>query len=125
MNSRMQIANLLADQVDNFIEFVKGQEKKKSLVLNQDKWYQVRLFLEEFRFSLVADELHRINTFSWNESYTILLVNDILNGTAVIEEFAERNYDDLFLLTAKLFTIKELCRLLKKSEMASYPHEKI
>ena len=114
MDSRMQIANLLADQVDNFIEFVKVQEKKKSLILNQEKWYQVRLLVEEFRFPLVAEELHRINTFSWNESYTILLVNDILNGTAVIEEFAERNYDDLFLVTAKLHNIKELCRLLKK-----------
>ena len=125
MNSRMQIANLLADQVDNLIDFVKVQEKKKSLLLNQDKWYQVRLFVEEFRFPLVADELHRINTFSWNESYTILLVNDILNGTAVMEEFAERNYDDLFLLTAKLFTIKELCRLLKQSAIAGYSHENL
>ena len=114
MISRMQIANLLADHVDSLIELVKGEEKKKSLFLNQDKWYQVRLFLEEFRFPLVADELHRINTFSWNESYTILLVNDILNGTAVIEEFSERNYDDLFLVTAKLHSIKACCRLLKE-----------
>ena len=114
MNSKMQMATLLADHVDSLIDFVRKTEKKKSLTVKQDKWHQVRLFLEEFRFSLVADELHRINTFSWNESYTILLVNDIQKGMAVIEEFAERNYDSLFLLTAKIHTIKQLCRVFER-----------
>ena len=114
MNSKMQMANLLADHVDSLIDFVKNTEKKKSLIVNQDKWHQVRLFIEEFRFSIVADELHRINTFSWNESYTILLVKDVQKGMAVIEEFTERNCESLFLLTAKIYTIKQLCSVFEE-----------
>lgn len=113
MDSNMTMANLLADNIDSLIELVKNREKKHSFLFNQDKWYQVRLFLEDFRFHIVADELHRINTFCWNESYTKLLVNDVRKGMAVIDEFTERNYDDLFLLQAKIYTIKQLCQFFE------------
>ena len=113
MDSNMTMANLLADNVNSLIDLVRRHEKKQSFLLDQDKWYQVRLFLEDFRFHIVADELHRINTFCWNESYTKLLVTDVRKGLAVIDEFTERNYNDLFLLTAKLYTIKQLCQFFE------------
>ncbi|MGM9928133.1 MAG: hypothetical protein ACI35P_09305 [Bacillus sp. (in: firmicutes)] len=114
MNFKMRMANLLADNVNRLIEFVEEKEKGHSLLLNHDKWYQIRLFIEEFKFQIVADELHRINRFCWNDEYTSLLVDDVRQGLAIIDEYTERNYDDLFLLTGKLHTIKHLCHLFNE-----------
>ena len=117
MNFNMKIANLLAENINGFIEFVyKSQKNKSSLILNQDKLYQTRLFIEEFKLQILADELKRINKFSWNEQYTHLLVERFRKGLDVIDEYVERNYDDLFILTARLHTLKSLSLLLKKEE---------
>jgi hypothetical protein len=117
MNFNMKIANLLAENINGFVEFVyKGQDHKSSLILNMDKLYQIRLFVEEFKLQILADELQRINQFSWNEKYTHLLVERFRKGIDVIDEYVERNYDDLFIFTARLHTLKSLSLLLRKEE---------
>ncbi|WP_028390421.1 hypothetical protein [Bacillus cihuensis] len=117
MNFNMKIANLLADNLHGFIEFVyKSQGKKNSLFINMDKVYQIRLFVEEYKFQILADELQRINQFSWNEKYTHLLVERFRKGIDVIDEYVERNYNDLFIFTARLHTLKSLCLLLRNEE---------
>ncbi len=113
MNFNMKIANLLAKNINEFIQFVKGHEKKSCFILNKDKVYQVRLFVDEFKFQLLADELKRINQFTWNESYTLLLVERFQKGLDVIDEYIERNYDELFIITARLETLKRLSLLMK------------
>src|SRR3954468_9208102 len=114
MNFNMRIANLLAENINRFIEFVYSQDKKRSFILNTDKLYQIRLFVEEFKLQLLADELQRINQFSWNEKYTHLLVERFRKGIDVIDEYVERNYDHLFIFTARLHTLKSLSLLLRK-----------
>ncbi|WP_042351330.1 hypothetical protein [Bacillus massiliigorillae] len=115
MDHKMKIANLVADNIKGFMELVyKNQMNKKNLVMSSDKVFQIRLFMEEFRFKVTADELKRINRFCWNEKYTLLLVNDFHKGLDVIEEYVKRNYDDLFVFTARIHTLKNLCLLLRK-----------
>lgn len=111
MRYEMRIATMLAANIDGFIQFVEENydNKHKSYVENPDKLYQIRLLTEEFKFQLNASELRRINRYSWNEPYTILLVDDIKKGLDVIEEYVRRNYDDLFLLTGRLHTLRSLC----------------
>lgn len=117
MNFNMKIANLLAENIHGFIEFVyKNQDKKSSLILNMDKVYQLRLFVKEYKLQILADELQRINQFCWNEQYTYLLVERFKKGIDVINEYVERNYDDLFIFTARLHTLKSLSFLLRKDE---------
>ena len=116
MNFNMKIANLLAKNINGFLEFVKSHDNKSSFILNKDKLYQIKLFVNEFKFQTLADELQRINQFSWNEKYTYLLVERFRKGIAVIDEYVERNYDDLFIFTARLHTLKSLSLLLSNEE---------
>jgi len=118
MNFEMEIAKMLAENIDGFVKFVYKhyQNKKNSLILNRDKLYQVKLLVEEFKFQILADELLRINRFIWNEEYTYLLVNRFRKGLSIIDEYVENNYDDLFILTARLHTLKSLSLSLSKDE---------
>jgi len=118
MNFEMEIAKMLAENIDGFVKFVHKhyQNKKNSLILNRDKLYQVKLLVEEFKFQILADELLRINRFIWNEEYTYLLVNRFRKGLSIIDEYVENNYDDLFILTARLHTLKSLSLSLSKDE---------
>lgn len=118
MNFEMEIAKMLAENIDGFVKFVHKhyQNKKNSLILNRDKLYQVKLLVEEFKFQILADELLRINRFIWNEEYTYLLVNRFKKGLSIIDEYIENNYDDLFIFTARLHTLKSLSLSLSKDE---------
>ncbi|WP_102347733.1 hypothetical protein [Bacillus sp. Marseille-P3661] len=118
MNTKMQKARLLAENIDHFIKFVyKNYEKEQnSLVLNRDKLYQLKLFVEEFKFQVLADELLRINQFAWDEKYTYLLVGRFKKGLNVIDEFVENNYNDLFIFTARLYTLKSLSMLYNEND---------
>ena len=105
----MQIANLLAENIIDFIKYVhESYEHKNSLRVNRDKIYQIKLLIKEFRFQILADELIRINQFSWDEKYTHFLVDSFRKGINIIDEYVKNNYDDLFLFTARLHTLKNL-----------------
>ena len=120
MDFNMKIANLLAENINRFIELVYNSHDHKScLILNKDRLYQLKLFVEEFKLQILADELQRINKFSWNDKYTHILVERFRKGLDVIEEYVARNYDDLFIFTARLYTLKNLSLLLKKEEKNS------
>ncbi|WP_077619565.1 hypothetical protein [Bacillus sinesaloumensis] len=114
MRYEMRIATMLADAIDGFVQLVQEnyENRHKSYVENPDKLYQVNLLIDEFKFQLNSSELRRINTFSWNADYSILLVNDVSKGLEVIEEYVKRNYDDLFILTGRLHTLRSLCSTL-------------
>jgi hypothetical protein len=109
MNIEMQKANLLAENIDSFIKFVNQyHENKNSFRVNPDKLYQIICIIEDFKFQIIADELKRINKYDWDKKYTYYLVDQFLKGFNIIEEFAKNNYADLFLLTARLHTLKSL-----------------
>ena len=114
MEYYMRMANLLAENLYGFIDFVENNwENKTALITDQDKWYQVKLFIDEYKLRVIADELERINRFCWNESYTTLLVNDLEKALQVINEFVARNENDLFFMTARMHTLNNLSSLLK------------
>ncbi|WP_449536532.1 hypothetical protein [Ferdinandcohnia sp. Marseille-Q9671] len=116
MKVEMRIARMLAENVDGFIKFVQEtyENRNKSYIENPDKLYQVKLLVEEYKFQLNADELLRINQFSWDERYTTILVDSIREGRDVIEEYVNNHYADLFIVSARLHTIKDLCTYFSK-----------
>ncbi|MBS8263722.1 hypothetical protein DYI25_04600 [Mesobacillus boroniphilus] len=112
MNFEMQKANLLAENIKGFAEFVqKCYDNKSSLILDHDKLYQVKLWVEEYKFHSLAEEISRINMFEWDEKYTFLLVERFWKGLRIIDDYVEYYHSDLFILTARIHTLKNLSAL--------------
>ncbi|MDR6997708.1 hypothetical protein [Neobacillus niacini] len=115
MNFEMQKAMMLAENIEGFIKFVqKNYENKYKNRLEKDKIYQIKLLMEDFKFQILADELMRINQFSWDEKYTLYLVEEFIKGISIIEEYVKNNYNDLYIFTARLFTLKNLSQPFSK-----------
>jgi hypothetical protein len=109
MNFEMQKAIMLSENIDGFIKYVyKNYESKNSFRFNLDKLYQIKLLIEEYKFQILADELWRINQFEWDGKYTFLLVDSFIKGINVIDEYVNNNSNELFLLEARLYTLKNL-----------------
>jgi hypothetical protein len=104
----MQKAIILAQNINGFIKFVQSQKNKNNFRIDSDKLYQVKLFIEEFKFQILADELLRINQFDWDGKYTHYLVDKFQQGINIIDEYVKNNYNDLFILSARLYTLKNL-----------------
>ncbi|WP_139378361.1 hypothetical protein [Mesobacillus jeotgali] len=112
MNIDMQKANLLAENIKGFTNFVqKCYDDKPGLILDFDKLYQVKLWVEEYKFQSLAEELQRINMFEWDGKYTLLLVNRFWKGFQIIDDYVEHHHSDLFILTARLHTLRNLSGL--------------
>ncbi|MED3564033.1 hypothetical protein, partial [Bacillus xiapuensis] len=109
MNFEMQKALMLAENINDFIKFVHHQyENKNRTRVEKDKIYQIKLLIEDFKFQVIADELHRINQYSWDEKYTLYLVDGFNKGISIIDEYVKNNYNDLFIFTGRLYTLKNL-----------------
>lgn len=109
MKFERQKAKMLADIINGFINYVqKSNQNKNSIRFTPDKLYQINLLIEEYRFQILADELIRINQFDWDGKYTYYLVDQFNEGLKIIEEYVKNNYDDLFLLSGRLYTLKSL-----------------
>lgn len=113
----MQKANLLAENIDSFIQFVhKYHQHKNSFRFHPDKLYQIKLIVEDFKFQILADELKRINQFDWDEKYTYYLVEQFNQGITIINEYLKNNYDDLFLLSARVHILMGQISFIRKLE---------
>ncbi|MHC0035370.1 hypothetical protein [Pseudoneobacillus sp. C159] len=118
MNLKMQKGIMLSENIHSFIKYVQKQKEEKSANrFHPDKLFQIKLFIDEFRFKILADELWRINQFEWDEKYTHYLVDEFLKGIQIIDEFIERNPDDLFLLKGRLYTLKNLSHSIKQEDI--------
>jgi hypothetical protein len=117
MNLEMQKANMLAENINDFIKYVQKSHKNKNpLRFNPDKVFQIKLFTDEFKFQILADELLRINQYDWDGKYTHYLVDQFNKGIDIIEEYVQNNYDDLFLFTARLYTLKNLSQSFNRNQ---------
>lgn len=118
MNFEMQMARMLADNIDGFVKFVyrHHEDRNNCFTLNRDKLYQLKLLLEEYKFQLIADELQRINRFTWDETYTYLLVDRFREGMAIVDEYIENNYHDLFIFTARVHTLNNFSLSINRKE---------
>jgi hypothetical protein len=109
MDFRMQKAIMLAENIHGFIKYVQTyHENKNSFRFHSDKLYQIKLFIDEYKFQILADELWRINQYEWDEKYTHLLVDSFIKGIKVIEEYVNRHSDELFLLKGRLYTLNNI-----------------
>lgn len=113
MRFEMEKANRLADGIKGFTAYVNRMYVNKSSICpNSDKVYQVKLFVEEYQFQSLADELLRINMHTWDEKYTMLLVDRFVMGLAVIDEYVNRHLEDLFIFTGRIHSLKNLSSAL-------------
>lgn len=109
MNFEMIKANMLAENIKGFIEYVYKHYQENNIYLSHpDKLYRLKLLIEEFQFRMIADELLRINKFIYDEQYTAILVNRFRKGITIIGEYIDNNYNDLFVFTARLYTLRAL-----------------
>jgi hypothetical protein len=114
MNFERQKAMALAENIKGFIKFIHHQKNENNFRIDSDKLYQVKLWIEEFKFQILADELNRINQFDWDGKYTFYLVDRIQQGLTIIDEYVSNNYHELFILTARLYTLKNLSTAFSK-----------
>ena len=118
INFEMEKAKMLAKQVLIYIKYVhKNYENRNKVFSNPDKLYQIKLLIDEFKFQIIAEELLRINRFSWDEKYTCYLVDEFQKGLNIMEEYVRKNYDDLFILSARLYTLNSLSRFTQRNCM--------
>ena len=82
--------------------------------MDTDKLQQIKLIAEDYKFHILAEELIRINRFVWDPKYTNYLVNQFLKGLIIIDEYVQRNYNSLYMLTGRLYTLKNLSSLFSK-----------
>ena len=121
MKFEMQKATLLAENINDFIQYIqKNDAQKNSFRFHPDKLYQVKLLVEEFRFQIIADELLRINKYSWDGKYTYYLVDCFKKGLETIDEYVKNNYEELYLLTARLYTLKDIAHLFSSRKTETY-----
>ncbi|GLB60506.1 hypothetical protein [Cytobacillus sp. NCCP-133] len=104
----MQKAILLAENIKGFLSFINKNLDHNTFYMDQDKLHQIKLIAEDFKFHILADELIRINRFVWDPKYTHYLVDRFRRGLQIIDEFTERNYHSLFMVTGRLYTLKNL-----------------
>jgi hypothetical protein len=113
MNIQMQKANMLAENINKFINFVyKNFDYKNNSKSYLDKIYQLKMWIEDFRFQSLADELMRVNQVTSDEQYIQLLVDRFRKGIMIIDEYVERNYEDLYIFTAQIYTLKNQSSLI-------------
>lgn len=108
MNTEMQKANLLAENIKGFITFVDRNLDHNIFYMDSDKLHQIKLIAEDFKFHILADELKRINRFTWDPKYTHFLVERFTKGLSIIDEYTARNYNSLFMVTGRIYTLKNL-----------------
>ncbi|OCA81497.1 hypothetical protein A8F94_21710 [Bacillus sp. FJAT-27225] len=107
MEYNMRKALLLSENIEAFITFI-SKHQEGSLVSEKDKLYQLKLFIEEYKFQMIASELKRINQFSWDEKYSLYLVGLFKKGLIPIAEYIERNYSALFLFSGRVHILNSL-----------------
>jgi hypothetical protein len=115
MQPEMQKALILAENIIGFMKFVQNQRKNNNFRMDNNKLLQIKYLIEEFKFQIVADELIRINQFDWDEKYTLYLVDQFQKGINIIDEYVKNNYNELFIVTARLHTLKNLVDSFRKT----------
>ena len=109
MNFEKEKADMLAENMKSFIKYVQLNVQRNNIHLsNPDKLYRLKLLLHEFQFRIIADELLRINRFIFDEKYTAILVNRFRKGIQIIGEFIDNNYNDLYIFTPRLYTLRSI-----------------
>ena len=110
----MQKATLLAENIRDFLTFLNKNLDNNIFYLDTDKLKQIKLIAEDYKFHILSDELFRINRFVWDPKYTNYLVDRFAKGLTIIDEYVQSNYNSRFMVTGRLYTLKNLSALFSK-----------
>ncbi len=109
MKTSMRKARLLAESLQGLLDLVtRAYEEHHYYVQNEQSLYRLKSLVDEHRFQLYVDELNRLNTFSWDEKQTITLINRVGENIKPIEEYVFQRYNDLFLFSGRIHSIKSI-----------------
>jgi hypothetical protein len=112
MELEQQKARLLATNIKEFVDLVQnGNNQPFGQLANSEKLFRLKLIIEEFRIETIADELIRVNTHTWDEQASRILVDRFITAFHHIKEYVENNYNDLFFVSARIYTLDHDCRL--------------
>ncbi|RIW32037.1 hypothetical protein D3H55_14275 [Bacillus salacetis] len=112
MNVNIERAKLLAVNLQGFLDLVKRTYEQNSfIVLNQDILYRLNLLVEEFRFQILADELFRLTKYEDEEKQTLKNVEKVNEKLVILEEFVQHNYDDLFIFSGRVHSMRSIINL--------------
>jgi hypothetical protein len=116
MELEQQKAQLLATNIKGFVDLVQnGKNQPFGQISNSEKLFRLKLIIEEFRIETIADELLRVNTHTWDEQASGILVDRFITAFHHIREYVENNYHDLFFVSARIYTLEHDCRLFLTS----------
>ncbi|WP_404332684.1 hypothetical protein [Mesobacillus maritimus] len=117
MELNQQKALLLARNIKEFVDIVKnGKNHPFGQMSNPEKLYRLTLIVEEFRIGTIADELLRVNTYTWDEQASRILIERFKTAFIHISEYVQNNYNDLFFFSARIYTLEHDCRLFPPTE---------
>lgn len=109
MNFNMVSAKLLALNLQGFLQLVERTNTQHSfIVLNKENLYRLRLLVEEFRLQALTEELLRLTKYEGEERQTLMNVEKISEKMMIIEEFVADNYDDLFIFSGRVYSIRSI-----------------
>ncbi|TCN27312.1 hypothetical protein [Mesobacillus foraminis] len=115
MEFERQKVNLLAKSIQGFVKFVNRSYKGQfHHISNPEKLYRLKLIVEEYNFSGIGSELARVNKHVWDGRATGMLLDRFKSALGTVAEYIENNENDLFIFTARVYTIKSLMSSLRE-----------
>jgi hypothetical protein len=105
---------MVAKHMNEFAQFVySSYVGNPQLILNRDKHFRLKLLIEEFNFTGIADELLRLNKHTGELRETKMLLERFQSALSHVADYVDQNHNDLFLFSGRTYTLKHDCELLK------------
>lgn len=104
-------AKLLSETLLSFNDLVIKQYQTNNFLSDPDKLFRLKNLVEEYKLHLLGSEILRINQFSYEEKETDILVERVKKAVYNIDEYIENNLEGLFIFSAKLHSLKAICRM--------------
>lgn len=114
MEFERQKVYLLAKSIQGFVNFVNSSYTNQCHhISNPEKLYRLKLIVEEYNFIGIGNELERVNNHVWDGRATGMLLERFKTALEIIAEYIENNKNDLFIFTARVYTLNSLISSLK------------
>lgn len=105
---------LLAENLLGFVTFVQNSYIHNTYMSDKEQLYRLKNLVDEYKLQLLAEELIRINRFSWEKEETEPLVERVNKGVNSINEYIKNNLDGLFIFSARVYTLKSNCEMFSR-----------
>lgn len=109
MDFEREKVKLLAENLAHFAELVARNERHLAHMSAHDQLYRLKNLVDEFKLSLLASEIERINRFPWEPGMMAVLIERVQGAVKIIDEYIENNREGLFFYSARVHTLKSIC----------------